>query len=79
MLSDNRLLLLQDFERVARKKINLYDAALEVVVRPRLSDRLHNNDEIVSVYLAFEHGRVAMVTVGCRIMQFTGCSLLRLL
>lgn len=57
LLSDNRLLLIEDFERVARGDVSLANAALELYITlPR--DAMPNG-----VYLAYEFGRVSVITV----------------
>lgn len=57
MLADNRLLLIEDFERVAKGHVPLADAALE------LNITLVENEMFVGVYLAYEFGRVSVITV----------------
>ncbi|KAH9922380.1 uncharacterized protein B0H18DRAFT_1212614 [Fomitopsis serialis] len=56
MLTDNRLLLIEDFERVVRGQVSLVDAALEVNIT------LPENVMFIGVYLAYEFGRVSVVT-----------------
>ncbi|CCM03953.1 uncharacterized protein FIBRA_06106 [Fibroporia radiculosa] len=55
LMDDNRLLLVQDFERIIKDEVELTDVALEV----HLPNQLKRGS---SVYLAYEHGRVSVVT-----------------
>ncbi|TFY59582.1 hypothetical protein EVJ58_g5693, partial [Rhodofomes roseus] len=56
MLADNRLLLVENFERVIRGELRIAEAALEVNIA------LPVNAIFISVYLAYEFGRVGVVT-----------------
>ncbi|EMD33102.1 hypothetical protein CERSUDRAFT_118157 [Gelatoporia subvermispora B] len=63
MLSDDRLLLIEDFERIVKGQASFEDVALEV----KLSGVPQDGDggwmpDVLSVYLALDHGRVGVVT-----------------
>ncbi|KZT69695.1 hypothetical protein DAEQUDRAFT_669130 [Daedalea quercina L-15889] len=53
MLADNRLLLVENFERVVRGQATIADAALE------LNITVPENDMFIGIYLAYEFGRVS--------------------
>ncbi|KAH9889520.1 hypothetical protein C8Q73DRAFT_793718 [Cubamyces lactineus] len=57
-LSDSRVVAIRDFMRVARGEVTLKKATLEIgkTVPPQ------GMDEHFSIYLAFEHGRTAVIT-----------------
>ncbi|PCH36636.1 hypothetical protein WOLCODRAFT_108951 [Wolfiporia cocos MD-104 SS10] len=55
---DNRLVILRDFERVAKGQVTYADAALEI----RLAPFSISSPRAESIYLAFECGRVSAVT-----------------
>ena len=57
MLADNRLLLVEDCECVVRGQVSLVDAAFEVNIT------LAENAMFIGVYLAYEFGRISVVTV----------------
>ncbi|OBZ69689.1 hypothetical protein A0H81_10461 [Grifola frondosa] len=61
LLSDNRLVVIREFERVIKGQIALRDAALELdITIPEIDRSEHFPD--FSVYLAYEYGRVAVIT-----------------
>lgn len=59
-LSDSRQVVIRDFMRVVRGEISLRTAALE---NGKTIPRLGGTDEHFSIYLAFEFGRIGIVTV----------------
>ncbi|KZT05451.1 uncharacterized protein LAESUDRAFT_743961 [Laetiporus sulphureus 93-53] len=60
LLHTNKLVLICDFERVARGEIPLADAALEIEMAGPLLFKVGRPHH--GVYLSFEHGRVCAVT-----------------
>ncbi|KAH9941924.1 hypothetical protein B0H21DRAFT_543104 [Amylocystis lapponica] len=61
MLGDDRIVLVRDFERVIKSEISLHEASLEInTTIPTENSYIFGREK--SVYLAFDSGRVGLVT-----------------
>lgn len=86
LLTDSRLLIIKDIIRLIKGEVTLQDSALEVYLS--CPEHPTNTASSVAIYLAFEHGRIGVITVSradnrlmsdgadMRILRPTACSCL---
>lgn len=73
LLSDDRMVLVRDFESVVKGEATLHDASLEVqFTSPPGQGLSYIYGLEQSVYIAFDSGRVAVVTVRWFSITFGG-------
>lgn len=60
LLLDDRILLIRDFPSVIKGEKKLVEAALEIAFSAQSPPEWQR-----SIYVAFEHGRVGVITVRC--------------
>ena len=72
LLSDSRLLVIKDITRIIKAETTLKDSAIEIHLPcPGLTPAEMDQS---AVYLAFEHGRVGVVTASLFLLEFRLCA-----